>query len=145
MNQIDSTVSADALKNLNKGKDKSELYCDIDAETGEDCDVVDLAINPERFIFKTIYLTFILKYIYCTSFFQKDLARILTEKTGGNFNSDSAIRHFLLFAKQSIKIDQQNICFLDSLDSGVKVLGASGEPSMRKTALKLEKEKQNLA
>ena len=73
MNQIDSTVSADALKNLNKGKDKSELFCDIDAETGEDCDVVDLAINPERFIFKTIYLTSILKICTVHCFFKKIL------------------------------------------------------------------------
>jgi len=45
---IDSTVSDEAMKNLNKGKSESEFFCDLDAEVGEDCEVVDLAINPER-------------------------------------------------------------------------------------------------
>jgi hypothetical protein len=36
------------MKNLQRGKSESEAFCDLDAETGEDCDVVDLSINPER-------------------------------------------------------------------------------------------------
>ena len=38
------------MKNLQNGKSEPEFFCDLDAEVGEDCDVVDLAINPERCI-----------------------------------------------------------------------------------------------
>ena len=46
-NLIDPTIKDDVMAKLKK--ESNEFYCDLDAETGEDCDVVDLVINPERY------------------------------------------------------------------------------------------------
>ena len=78
-NLIDPTIKDDVMAKLEK--DGNEFYCDLDAETGEDCDVVDLVINPERYTgYRGELSRRIWRAIYEENCFKTGLAKVVKDK-----------------------------------------------------------------